>query len=295
MTTKPGRARWFLRGIGCGMFLIPLLIAALITYMRYEAGLLTTSTVEVRSGEWTLPPLKIAVVADFHVKPEQDALERLRKSVAMTNAVAADLILLPGDFAAGHRPVQGAPPELVAKELAQLKAPLGVYAILGNHDRWHGAASWINALTEAGIPLLENRSVTLGFHGQRFHLVGASDAWARSEEEWNSLLPDDSLPRIIMTHTPDIYSTLPEGGNALAVAGHTHGGQIVIPFYGAPFVPSRFDQRYASGVVREGRNTIYITRGVGTSVLPLRFRCKPEISILMLQGEKPTVPEPALP
>lgn len=275
------------------MLFLALLVAVLLFYMRHEAERITVTRLDIRTGEWTLSPLKTAVVADFHVRPTPKAVGRLRRIVDLVNAEKPDLILLPGDFAAGVRPDHTAPPETLAAELARLKAPLGVYAVLGNHEHWIGKEAFIDAFKAHGIPLLEDRSVTLEFRGRKFHLVGASDSWRRKPEEWTKLLPKDSLPRIVMTHTPDLLATLPEPA-ALAVAGHTHGGQIVLPFYGPPVVSSRLGRRYVGGLVKEGRKTIFITRGVGTSIVPLRLLCPPEIAILTLEG-KPAVPEPTVP
>lgn len=294
MPKKRSRGRWFFRGVGCGMLLFLLLIAATIAYMRWEANLLPVTHTEIRSDEWTLPPIKTVVAADFHVGPGPEAQERLRRTVDKINAEKPDLILLPGDFVKGIRPSHSSPPAEIVKELSRLKAPLGVYAVLGNHETWHGTKEITRAFAEANIPLLENRRIELEFHGGKFHLIGASDGTERSAEEWNELLPADGLPRIVMTHNPDVYATLP-GPAALAVAGHTHGGQIVIPLYGPVIPPSRFGKRYVSGVVREARNTIFITRGVGTSILPIRLFCPPEISVVTLSGKPPVIPEPVVP
>lgn len=290
---KKRTKRWFLRGFLCGVILLLLLFFGGIAYMRYEAESLTVNRSEVVSADWTLPPLRVAVVADFHVRRDPDALARLRTIVARTNAETPDLILLPGDFAAGMRPGKSADPQEIADELAKLKAPLGVYAVLGNHDHWQKKENFVRAFGRAGIPLLENRSVELEFAGKRFHLVGIIDGWTQESPDWETLLPKDQLPRIVMTHTPDIYDTLPEP-TALAVAGHTHGGQIVLPFYGPPLLPSRHHRRYASGLVTEGRNNVFITVGTGTSIVPLRFLCPPEIAILTLKGHLPATPEPVI-
>ena len=294
MPKKRTRGRWFLRGFGCGALLLPLLVGVMIFYMRHEAKRITVTRLDVPSAEWTLSPLKVAVVADFHVGPTPEAIERLGKVVDTVNAEKPDLILLPGDFAAGVRLDQTATPETIAGELSRLSAPLGVYAVLGNHEHWIGKSGFVRAFEAKGVPLLEDRGVELEFNGRRFHLLGASDSWTRTPEEWETLMPKDSLPRIVMTHTPDIFSTMPEPV-ALAVAGHTHGGQIVLPLYGPVVMSSRLGRRYACGLVREGRNTVFVTRGIGTSIVPLRLLCPPEIAVLTLKQKAPAVPEPVVP
>jgi len=294
MPKKRTGGRWFLRGFGCGVVLLPLFVGALIFFMRHEAKRITVTRLDVPSAEWTLSPLKVAVVADFHVRPTPEAIERLGKIVDAVNAEKPDLILPPGDFAAGVRQDQAATPETIAGELSRLSAPLGGYAVLGNHEHWIGKEGFIRAFKEKGIPLLEDRSVELEFNGKRFRLAGASDGWTRTPEAWEALLSKDSLPRIVMTHTPDIFSSMPEPV-ALAVAGHTHGGQIVLPLYGPVVMSSRLGRRYAYGLVREGRNTVFVTRGIGTSIVPLRLFCPPEIAVLTLKEKAPAVPEPVVP
>ena len=281
---KKRSKRWFRRGFFCGIALLALLFGGGVVYMRYEAESLTVNRLEVISEEWTLPPLRIALAEDFHVRSKPGALERLAGIVDAINAEKPDLILLPGDFAARTRPSQSADPQQIANELARLKAPLGVYVVLGNHDHWHKQENFIRAFEKVNLPLLENRSVVLEFKGQQFRLVGVIDRWAQKQPPWAELLPEESIPRIVMTHTPDIFATLPEP-TALAVAGHTHGGQVVLPLLGPPVVPSRYGQRYASGLIVEGKNHIFVTTGTGTSIVPLRLNCPPEIAILTLKGK----------
>ena len=140
------------------------------------------------------------------------------------------------------------------------------------------------------IRFLENERTELEFRGTRFHLIGASDTSFRTPPDWSVLLPPEEEPeaRLVMTHSPDAFDSLPDRP-LVGVAGHTHGGQIRLPLLGAPAIPSRFGQRYAYGVVREGNRTFYITAGLGTSTLPWRFNCPPEIALIELRspGEKP--------
>ena len=290
---KKRNKRWFLYGFLCGVVLLLLLFYGGIAYMRHEADSLTVNRLEVVSQEWTLPPLRIAVAADFHISNSPEELERLAGIVDAVNAEKPDLILLPGDFAAGLFPGQTGDPQRIADELARLRAPLGVYAVLGNHDHWQKTELFTKAFEKANLPLLENRSVVLEFAGKPFRLVGVIDGWTQEEPPWAELLPEESIPRIVMTHGPDIFDTLPEP-TALAVAGHTHGGQIVLPFAGPLYVPSRHGRRYASGLIAEGNNNIFVTTGTGTSNVPLRLNCPPEIAILTLKGDRPVIAEPVV-
>ena len=172
-----------------------------------------------------------------------------------------DLILLPGDFVAGHLPAHSATPEEIAARLGRLNAKLGVYAVLGNHDHWQQPQRIEAALAANGIGLLENRSVRLEADGKPFHLVGVTDWLKQRQPDWGALLPPDSLPSLVMTHTPDVFDSMPEKP-ALAVAGHTHGGQIDLPLLGAPAVPSRFGERYLRGLIRDRGNLVFVTTGL---------------------------------
>ncbi len=209
-------------------------------------------------------------------------LERLRRTVEKSNDAKPDLILLGGDYVAKWKPHQGAAPEDIAAEFARLEAPLGVYAVLGNHDHWHGSERFIKAFEAIGLPLLENKTVKLELKGKAFTLTGVPDLWTQGEADWDKILPKGAEPRIVLAHSPDSFATLTEP-IALGLSGHTHGGQVNIPLIGPPVVPSRYGQRYAYGIVREGRSTIYVTSGIGTSIFPVRFRRPPEIMVITLK------------
>lgn len=264
---------------------LAVIVCGVVLYMFIEAARLPVREIVIESSEWTLEPLRIVFFADLHLPPGEGALKRLRRIVEKSNAAEPDLILLGGDYVAKRYPHQGARPEDIAAEFAKLRAPLGVYAVLGNHDNWHGAERFVRAFGAAGVPLLENKSVELKFHGKAFTLTGFPDLWTCGEPDWENVLPKNELPRIILAHSPDGYDSLTETA-ALALAGHTHGGQVYIPLLGSPVVPSRHGQRYVCGIVREGRTAIYVTSGIGTSILPIRFLRPPEIAVITLKLRK---------
>lgn len=292
--TKPGvrrnrRKRWLrlllpaAAVIATGIFLIA-------AHLRAEARKIAVHEIELEFPQWSGNVLRVALLSDLHIGTEQEELERLGAAVEKVNRLRPDLILLLGDYVAGFFPAQSAPPEAIAAKLGKLDATLGVWAVLGNHDRWQGAEKVRAALEKQGIRFLENERTELEFRGTRFHLIGASDTSFRTPPDWSVLLPPEEEPeaRLVMTHSPDAFDSLPDRP-LVGVAGHTHGGQIRLPLLGAPAIPSRFGQRYAYGVVREGNRTFYITAGLGTSTLPWRFNCPPEIALIELRspGEKP--------
>ncbi len=251
--------------------------------LRNNCDVITVNHVELPAAP-DYPELRVALLSDLHVRPEQRALERLEEIVRRTNAEHPDLILLAGDFVAGHLERHAASPDEIARRLGALRAPLGVYAVLGNHDHWQRPERIAAALENAGITMLENRAALLVDNrtGTLFSLAGATDGHRNQNPDWNDLLPYPGLPVLLLTHTPDILATLPPG-RIIAFAGHTHGGQIVLPLFGPPILPSKYGRRYASGTVQENGNTIFITTGLGTSLLPLRLNCPPEIALLELR------------
>jgi predicted MPP superfamily phosphohydrolase len=174
-------------------------------------------------------------------------------------------------------------PEDIASRLRELHAPLGVYAVLGNHDWWFDAPRVRDALRVAGIPTLDDAAHSVD--GPRhFWLAGVSDFWEGSHDVHRALAGvTDDAPVILFTHNPDVFPHVP-ARVALTIAGHTHGGQVCLPLVGRPIVPSRFGQRYAIGhVVEDGRH-LFVSPGLGTSIIPVRFRVPPEISLVTLRA-----------
>ena len=229
--------------------------------------------------------MKVAVLSDLHVGSPYRTLADLTKVVAATNAEKPDLIVLLGDFVitgvVGGRFVE---PEPIAVGLASLKAPLGVVAVLGNHDWWYNGARVRAALESKGIRVLENQNLQLEWKGQSFWLCGLGDLWTRGEHILPTLAEiHDTDPIIVLTHNPDIFPLIPPRVS-LSLAGHTHGGQVNIPLIGRPIVPSKFGQRYAYGLIEENGKKLFVTEGIGTSIVPVRFRAAPEIVLLTIQS-----------
>lgn len=217
-----------------------------------------------------------------------------------TNAEAPQLVLLLGDYVV-HGTLGGhfVPPETVAGELSNLRAPLGVFAILGNHDYAMNGPRIRGALRRAGITVLEDQSVRIGGGNGApgadapFWIAGVSDFLRAPHDVPGTLLEvTDDAPVILITHNPDLFPEVP-GRVALTLAGHTHGGQVRLPFFGRPVVPSIYGQRFAAGhVIEEGRH-LYVATGLGTSIVPVRFLVPPEIVVLELhplaKGRRPPV------
>jgi uncharacterized protein len=253
--------------------------------------------------------LTVAVVADVHAcRPWMD-IDRIHSIVDRTNDLKPDVIVLLGDYVASMRRfvTSAVPSDEWSNALARLKAPLGVHAILGNHDWWDDQAAQARgqgpivariALERAGIPVYENDAVRLEKFGQSFWLAGLGDqlAFLPSRNRMRGQIGVDDLaatlnkvpdgdPVILLAHEPDILPQVPERV-ALVLSGHTHGGQVRL-FGWSPVVPSRYGNRYAYGHVREQCDLI-VSGGLGCSIMPVRFGIPPEIVLVSITGARDT-------
>jgi predicted MPP superfamily phosphohydrolase len=252
-------------------------------------------------------PLQIAVIADLHACDPWMSLERIEAIVARTNALNADIIVMLGDYVAGHRHVTRLiPAGEWAPVLAGLKAPLGVHAILGNHDWWddktvqregQGPTVARRALEAVGIPVYENDAKRLSKDGRAFWLAGLGDQLAyvpaRRFRPVRRIGVDDlaatlakvtdDAPVILLAHEPDVAIRVP-ARVALQLSGHTHGGQIRL-FGWSPVVPTRYD-KFAYGHSYENCDVI-VSGGLGCSIMPFRLGVPPEIVLVTLGGDRP--------
>jgi predicted MPP superfamily phosphohydrolase len=249
--------------------------------------------------------LTIAALADVHAcRPWMD-IDRVHSIVDRTNALKPDVTVLLGDYVAGMRRfVSGAvSSDEWSKALARLRAPLGVHAILGNHDWWddrgaqargHGPTIARLALERTGISVYENDAVRLQKSNRAFWLAGLGDqlAFLPSRKRMGGRIGVDDLattlnkvpggePVILLAHEPDIMPQVSDRV-ALVLSGHTHGGQVRLLGW-SPVVPSRFGNRYAYGHVREQCDLI-VSGGLGCSIMPVRFGMPPEIVLVSIAG-----------
>jgi hypothetical protein len=171
-------------------------------------------------------------------------------------------------------------PERTAAALRGLAAPLGVFAVLGNHDWWYDGDQVSRALTEAGIRVLEDTAAPVETRGGPLWIAGVSDLYTRHSDVGRALASvPEGAPVIVLTHNPDVFVRVPPRV-LLTLAGHTHGGQVNLPFFGRLIVPSQFGERFAIGHVHEDGRDLFVTPGIGTSIVPVRFGVPPEISVL---------------
>ena len=250
-----------------------------------EPRRLVVRDVRLELPRWpaTLAGLRAGVLTDLHAGVLHAGEGAIARWVARMNAEAPDLVLLGGDFTDAHwlfgRRIA---PERIAERLAALEAPLGRVAVIGNHDwKAYGMRMW-TALADAGIPVLENDSLALDAPGGRLHVAGLADVRFRRPDVARALAGIPARePVIALAHDPDVFPFVP-ARVALTVSGHTHGGQVAIPFLRLPFVPSRHGERFVRGhVVEHGRHLV-VGAGLGTSGLPVRFLAPPELLVLEL-------------
>jgi hypothetical protein len=231
-------------------------------------------------------PLRVAVLTDLHIGSPFNGLSKLRDVVERTNAARPHLVCILGDLV-----IQGVlggrfvAPEAIAAELGRLKAPADVVAVLGNHDAWLDHARVRKALEDRGIRTVEDTAVRLETSAGGVWIAGVSDFWTGRHDVSAAVAAaaNDGAPIVLLTHNPDVFPQVPPRVG-ITLAGHTHGGQVALPLLGRPIVPSQYGERYAAGHIVEGGRHLFVATGVGTSILPVRFRVPPAITMLTLMS-----------
>lgn len=230
--------------------------------------------------------LRIAVFGDIHMGGWMNS-KRLQHVVDKVLAEKPDLICLTGDYLLGHGFDEGTRRSLavLTEILTPLAAAIPVYAVLGNHDYWTNVAAVRQMLRESGIVELTNSIATLTRSGEQLHLCGIDDLWEGNVRLETVL---EQLPAkgaaLLLAHEPDFADTSAATGRFdLQISGHSHGGQVVIPFYGPPVVPY-LGEKYPLGLYEVNGMFQYTNRGVGMASLPVRLNCPPEVTVFTLTG-----------
>jgi hypothetical protein len=276
---RPSRVKIILLALFC------LLVSLALWAFVIEPSRLVLRETRITLPSWPtgLKGLRVAVISDLHAGSPYITIEKIHQIVETTNAASPDLVLLPGDFVIqGVKGGSFMEPEVMASALKGLRARFGVFATLGNHDWWYNGSRVKSALENVGITALENDAAMIERGGAAIWIAGIGDKWEGKPDTALALAKvNDSAPIVALTHNPDIFPSIP-ARVALTIAGHTHGGQVSLPIIGRPIVPSDFGERYAAGHIIEGSKHLFVTTGVGTSILPVRFRVPPEISLLTI-------------
>ena len=251
---------------------------------------ITPRTFTIRDLPPSLDGLTIAQVSDVHHGP-WFSLARVCEMVRMVNALRADLIVLTGDYV--YESADYIDPAVEA--MAALRAKIGIVGVLGNHDWWDHGVPMKAAFARHGLPLIDNTRLILTADRKLsaeaedgLCLAGVGDLWEDVPDYDAALarLPDH-MPRLLLAHNPDTAEDARFIAGKyrvdLMLSGHTHGGQVWVPGFGTPIVPSRFGQKYASGLVQGPACPVFISRGIGLSGLPIRFGVPPEIVLMTLK------------
>ena len=261
------------RALGLAIQLAP---AALIVYGLVGARQLRVTRQQVRLARLKAP-LRVAFLTDLHFS-RAFGEGSVRRWVDAALAESPDVILLGGDFVDDAVPPEGL--ARLSAELAWLEAPLGVHAVIGNHDRnaYANLDSLTDWLNRASINVLVNSGVRLR---DDVWLGGVDDLWTGLPDVASAFAAaDESAAWLLLSHNPDFLPRVPERVD-LTFSGHTHGGQVVAPIFGPLYTGSSYGVRFASGLVR-GPALGYVSRGLGSTTLPVRIACPPEIAILDL-------------
>lgn len=224
-----------------------------------------------------LPPqftgTHIVFLSDLHLGPTV-SLDYLQGVLKIAQDLRPDLLALGGDYVFKSASYIWA----LSGILEKVRAPLGVFGILGNHDYANDVTSIRAALRKAQVQDLTNTGVWLSKDGRRIRLCGVDD-FCLGDPDADASLGDatDSDAVLMLSHNPDFLETLTDPRVTIALCGHTHGGQIRIPGWGAPVIPSIYGQKYAYGLVKAPHTQVLVTSGVGTIIVPARFCCPPEV------------------
>ena len=275
--------RKFLRWSACGAAGMAGVAGLTAGYGFWEA-----SQIRIRRETVALPHLPpafvgkiIAVLADLHHGPYV-GMGFIREAVAIAQSFDADAYALVGDFAhKGTHTKEQLPACLDA--LTTLKAPLGVFAVPGNHDMQNSGQVYRDAIRTTPITDVTNRSVRLKLGSDELWIAGVDDLWWGKPNLEAALqgVPTDAAV-ILMSHNPDYAEVSPDSRVGLMLSGHMHGGQAYIPGMGAAWLPSRYGDKYRAGLVQGPASTVYVSRGLGEAGVPLRLNCPPEINLLTL-------------
>jgi len=268
-----------------------------------EPSRLVVNVYKINLKKWTprLNGFKIVALADIHGGANFVTEARIREIVQLTNQQNPDLIVLLGDYVSRQtfdRTKLNMPLETVFDNLKGLKGKFGVFAVIGNQDNAFGNNKVRNEIERIGYQVLENEAVTIFDNGEPIRLVGTIDAlqinnWVDYSEEVKKAIGQLSVSEgkvIVLSHNPDAILSMTgelsiSPDLSLFIVGHTHGGQCRFPIIGAPYVPTMLGQKYAAGHIYDHGIDTFISSGIGTSTLPVRFGVPPEISVLELYQE----------
>jgi predicted MPP superfamily phosphohydrolase len=269
-----------------------------------EPHRLVVNHAELKINGWdpAFDGLKIVMLSDIHGGSNGMTEEKLREIVARVNEQNADMVVLLGDYVSetiedqpGAKVGLKMPMKTIADNLAGMKATHGVFAVLGNHDGWYDDDIVAAEFTRVGYKVLRQEVAAIEKNGKRLRIFGMIDhlklnkSWKETSADAKKIVDASGEGNlIVLQHSPDLFPVVTgdlsiSSDLKLMLAGHTHGGQVWLPVFGRPIVPSTFGQKYAYGHIRQNDTDLYVTSGIGCSVLPIRFLVPPEIRVLTIR------------
>jgi uncharacterized protein len=279
---------------------LAILLALFLSYSYFigpRQFVVVEETLAVPNWSPRLDGFRVVAISDIHAGSNYAPEERIRYMVEQTNAQNADIVVLLGDYVSESKFDREArkkpygtdrteirmPVATIADILGGLRAKHGVYAVIGNHDEYHNAPKITAEFERVGIKVLENQTAVIEAGGEKITLWGIEDLWKNRKvpaEAFDAIADKRNI--IALTHNPDSLLNTPKG-ISLMFAGHSHGGQLNWPIFGP--IAAVNDKRFMDGhAVVDGKH-VYVTSGVGTSVIPFRFRVPPEIAVVTIRSE----------
>jgi predicted MPP superfamily phosphohydrolase len=297
---KKGIKRIFLTGMVFGI--LGLIFLGYAYFIEPNRLVINKTELEIPGWSEKLNGLKIVAISDLHGGSNGVTAEKIRTVVEKINEQDADMVVLLGDYISQQyfdRSKLKMPVATVADNLLGIKAKFGVYAVLGNHDGWYGDEKVADELKRIGIKVLQNETDVILINGEQLRIFGLKDVLKVPGKDWRgfsneakaALAGTEGEGNIIaLEHSPDMLPVITGGLSIspdlkLILAGHTHGGQVWFPILGSLIVPSLYGQKYAYGHIRQNDVDMFVTTGIGESILPIRFGVPPEIAVITLRRQ----------
>lgn len=311
------------------LFIIFVLAFILWSYGVENNALIVKKQVIHTSEDYQGPEITMAIITDLHIG-HTTSIKKLKELVDKVNSLNADIIINLGDYDAHKMKLYNVDKQDVIDAFSCLHAPMGVYSILGNHDGLSDSfidfgfpdpldaqkAMIVEIIEKSNMTLLDNTHTILEKDGKKVALIGTSDTSSTtkpypltfldgkiSEKDYPYLYETlenvpQGLPKILLNHSPDIFPFVPDDV-ALTLSGHTHGSQVAIPLIKYLILPSRYGLKYHKGLHKDQKKQLFVSSGVGTTVLPFRLGNPPEIVLLSIKSaqrphKKSTIPDAAI-
>jgi predicted MPP superfamily phosphohydrolase len=273
--------RQFISGLAAAPLVAVSATAAYSTLIAPHSYEVTQTDIFIPNLPDRFEGFRITQLTDIHHSRIVDLFE-VQQVVKIANETKPDLMVLTGDYTTSYRRYI----EPCAEVLTGLRAPEGVWAVLGNHDHYTDPELTTRALERNRIAVMNNSNTVISRGPDAIQLAGIDD-WSWNGTNWLKAFygRNEKLPLVLLSHQPTVLDLEQSKSASLIISGHTHGGQIKLPFIGAPARFATIDMKYANGLFRRGQTQLYVSRGTGVIGLPVRLGVRPEIAVLRLRSK----------